>query len=79
MYAVFSINDAVVHGVPSAQCIVQEGDVVKVDICASWNKGCADMARAYYIGANCPQDIATLLSVGQKALDAGISKMCCWK
>ena len=69
-----SINDAVVHGVPSAQCFVKEGDIVKVDICASWNKGCADMARAYYIGENCPHDIATLLSVGQKALDAGISK-----
>lgn len=69
-----SINDAVVHGMPSTKFFVKEGDIVKVDICASWNKGCADMARAYYIGKNCPQDIATFMSVGQKALDAGIRK-----
>jgi len=69
-----SINDAVVHGVPSEKLIVKEGDIVKVDICASWNKGCADMARAYYIGAQCSQEIAALMEAGQKALDAGISK-----
>ena len=45
-----SVNDEVVHGVPSESKILKDGDVVKVDICASWEGYCADMARTFFIG-----------------------------
>ena len=44
-----SVNDEVVHGVPSEQKKLQNGDLVKVDVCASFNGYCADMARCFFL------------------------------
>jgi len=44
-----SINDEVVHGVPSSRRIFKEGDLVTVDICAALNGYCADMARSFIL------------------------------
>ena len=68
-----SLNDEVVHGVPMANKIIKVGDLVKVDVCASWNGYCADMARAFLIGDVCPE-IFSLVEVAQRALDKGIAK-----
>lgn len=68
-----SINDEVVHGVPSAKKIVHEGDLVKVDVCASWNGYCADMARSYFVG-NSSEKAKKLVEVAQRALNKGIDK-----
>lgn len=70
-----SVNDEVVHGVPSEQRVLQNGDVVKVDVVASWKGYCADMARAFFVGESCSQDVKKLVLVAQKALDKGISLM----
>src|SRR3990167_1192286 len=37
-----SVNEEIVHGVPSATRRLQSGDLVKVDVCASWKGYCAD-------------------------------------
>ena len=68
-----SINDEVVHGVPSKSKVLANGDLVKIDVCASWNDYCADMARCFFVG-NVNKDIKELVSVAQCALDKGISK-----
>lgn len=68
-----SINDEAVHGVPSAKRIMVDGDLVKVDVCASWNDYCADMARSYFIGSHSVQ-AQKLVEVAQQALDKGIEK-----
>jgi len=68
-----SVNDEVVHGVPSAQRILCTGDLVKIDICAAWQGYCADMARAYYVETVSP-DAKRLVEVAQSALDKGIQK-----
>lgn len=68
-----SVNDEVVHGVPSESKILKDGDVVKVDICASWEGYCADMARTYFIGT-VPEEVRTFASVAQAALDKGIAQ-----
>src|SRR5690606_2316973 len=31
-----AVNDDVVHGVPRSTCILKSGDLVKIEICASW-------------------------------------------
>lgn len=68
-----SINDEVVHGVPALEKKLQEGDLVKVDVCASWSGYCADMARCYFVGT--PQlQSDKLVKVAQSALDKGIEK-----
>lgn len=46
-YSCLSLNDELVHGVPSNNKIIKEEDLIKVDICASFSGYCADMARMY--------------------------------
>lgn len=68
-----SVNDVVVHGIPTASQILCEGDLVKVDICASYDGYCADMARAYFIGKPKPE-VEKLVAVAESALKKGIEK-----
>ena len=68
-----SLNDEVVHGIPQSDRFMQLGDLVKIDVCASWNGYCADMARSFFVGQ--PSDQAKkLVEVAQQALKAGIEK-----
>jgi methionyl aminopeptidase len=68
-----SINEEVVHGIPHKDRIIQDGDLVKVDICAAWKGYCADAARCYFAG-KVTQEKRHLVDVAQKALDKGIEQ-----
>jgi methionyl aminopeptidase len=68
-----SLNDEVVHGVPSAHKRIREGDLVKVDVCASYQGYCADMARCYFVGSG-SQELHAFVAVAQSALDKGIEQ-----
>ena len=68
-----SVNDVVVHGVPQADCLLQLGDLVKVDVCASWNGYCADMARSFFVGQP-SEDAQRLVDVAHQALKKGIEQ-----
>lgn len=68
-----SVNDEVVHGVPCDTTVLKAGDLVKVDICASYKGYCADMARCFVVGT--PTDAQLkLVRVAQQALDKGIEQ-----
>ncbi|MBI2352693.1 type I methionyl aminopeptidase [Candidatus Dependentiae bacterium] len=69
-----SINDEVVHGVPNSFQILKEGDLVKIDVCASWQGYCADMARCFLIGEKTNASILNLISVANEALERGIAQ-----
>ncbi len=45
-----SINDEVVHGIPSAQKILKQGDILKIDIGMIYNDHYSDMARTFPVG-----------------------------
>src|SRR5439155_14322807 len=61
-----SVNDEVVHGVPRKTRVIQDGDLVKVDICASWQNYCADAARIFVMG-EVPVEVQKLVVVAQQA------------
>lgn len=67
-----SLNDEVVHGVPSAGKIVRSGDLVKIDVCASHQGYCADSTRSYLVG-QVAADVRQFVKAAQRALDAGIA------
>jgi methionyl aminopeptidase len=72
-YACISVNDELVHGVPSDRRIL-ETDLVKIDICASYNGFCADSARAYAFFEN--NSLFSLMQeCAQQSLNAGILEM----
>lgn len=68
-----SVNDVVVHGVPRSDCILQSGDLVKIDVCASWNGYCADMARSFFVGQP-SEEAKKLVEVAYQALKKGIEQ-----
>lgn len=68
-----SVNDEVVHGVPSKDKKLENGDLVKVDVCVAWRGYCADMARSLYVG-NMPANVKRFVDSTQRALDKGIEK-----
>ena len=48
--ACISINDEVIHGIPSKKRILQEGDIVKVDVGAFIDGFHGDSARTFPVG-----------------------------
>ena len=66
-----SINDEVVHGIPSKAKIIQSSDLVKIDVCAAWKGYCADAARSFVVG-EAKAEQQKLIDVAQSALNKGI-------
>lgn len=48
--ACVSINEEVVHGIPSSERILKEGDIVSVDVGSTYNGYCSDACRTYPVG-----------------------------
>ena len=48
--ACISINDEVIHGIPSDKIILREGDIVKIDVGARYRGYNGDSARTYPVG-----------------------------
>lgn len=48
--ACVSVNEEVVHGIPSKKRILQEGDIVSVDLVVEYKGYMADAARTYGVG-----------------------------
>ncbi len=53
--ACVSVNEEVVHGIPSKKRILQEGDIVSVDLVVEYKGYMADAARTYGVGQISPQ------------------------
>ena len=48
--ACISLNDEVIHGIPSEKKILQEGDIVKIDVGARYRGYNGDSARTFPVG-----------------------------
>src|SRR5579863_5792682 len=69
-----AVNDEVVHGVPRSTSVLKKGDLVKIDVCASWNGYCADMARSFFVGEPSSANAQKLVDVAHQALKKGIDQ-----
>lgn len=67
-----SINDEVVHGIPSRKRRLVEGDVVSLDIGCIWEGWHADCARTWSIGPAAPR-VQELIDATRRGMDAGIA------
>ena len=66
-----SVNDEVVHGIPSFRRILRDGDIVSLDITVIYNGYIGDNAYTVPVGP-VPPAIEKLLHVTREALDLGI-------
>lgn len=48
--ACVSVNDTLIHGIPSSKIILRDGDIVSVDIVATYKGYSADACRTYKVG-----------------------------
>ena len=58
--ACISINEEVIHGIPSADRLLKEGDIVKVDVGASIHGFTGDAARTFPVGQITPEATALI-------------------
>ena len=66
-----SINDEVIHGIPSKNRILKDGDVVSIDTVALKNGYNGDAARTFIVG-NASKDAKELIEVTKQAFFEGI-------
>ena len=69
-----SVNDRVVHGIPSAEEVLTEGDLVSIDCGAILGGWHGDAAVTFGVGELIPADEA-LSTATRQALEAGIAAM----
>ena len=72
--ACISINDEVIHGIPSKKRFLQEGDIVKVDVGAYYKGYHGDAARTIPVGKVTPE-AEKLIKVTRDSFFAGIEKL----
>lgn len=66
-----SINDEVVHGIPSGGTVIKEGDLVSIDIGAYYNGYHGDAARSYTVG-EASESAKRLVKVTEESFFAGM-------
>ena len=70
--ACISINDEVIHGIPSKKRILQEGDIVKIDVGAFYKGFHGDSARTIAVGS-ISDEAARLIKVTRDSFFAGVA------
>ena len=72
--ACISINDEVIHGIPSEKKILHEGDIVKIDVGAFYKGFHGDSARTIPVG-KVSDEALKLIEVTRQSFFAGVSKL----
>lgn len=70
--ACISINDEVIHGIPSKSRILHEGDIVKVDVGACYHGYHGDSARTFPVG-NVSEEALKLIEATKQSFFEGIA------
>ena len=72
--ACISINDEVIHGIPSKTRILQEGDIVKIDTGATYRGYVGDSARTIPVG-KISEEAQKLIEVTRNSFWAGVEAL----
>ncbi|MDR1240364.1 MAG: type I methionyl aminopeptidase [Oscillospiraceae bacterium] len=66
-----SVNNEIIHGIPSKSRVIEEGDVVTIDVGAYFKGFHGDNAKTFACG-EVPMETRRLLEITEKALQIGI-------
>ena len=67
-----SVNDEVVHGIPSPRRRIAEGDLVSIDVGCIVDGWHADCARTWFAGEP-PREVRDLIDATRRGMEAGIA------
>jgi len=68
-----SVNDTLIHGIPSKKIILKEGDIVSLDVVANLHGYCADATRTFGVGI-LKESVKELLEATKEAFYKGINE-----
>lgn len=71
--ACISVNDVVIHGIPSKSCILKEGDIVSVDVGAKYKGFHGDNAATFPCG-KVSDEATKLMNTTKESLYEGLKK-----
>ncbi len=66
-----SVNDEIVHGIPSNKRILREGDIVSVDVGATLNGYIGDACRTFIVGV-APESVHRLVEITEQSFFEGV-------
>lgn len=69
-----SVNERVVHGIPSEKEILKEGDIIAIDVGATYGGMVGDSAWSYAVG-KISEEKQRLMKATEESLFAGIAQM----
>ena len=69
-----SVNECIIHGVPKAETILKDGDVVSIDIGVRYGGLCTDAARTFAVGNACLA-VRELINVTERAFWAAFEHL----
>ena len=72
--ACVSVNEELVHGIPSSRKILKEGDIVSVDLVANYKGYMADACRTFAVG-KLSSNAARLVKVTKEAFYKGLGQV----
>jgi methionyl aminopeptidase len=70
-----SINNEIVHGIPSGRRILRVGDLVSLDFGAIWEGFHSDSAVTVFVGEPPSSEAEKLVRITEEALEAGIAQI----
>ena len=70
--ACISINEEVIHGIPSRRRVLREGDIVKVDVGAFYRGYTGDSAKTFAVG-KVSEEAQRLIRVTRESFYAGVA------
>ena len=68
-----SVNDTLIHGIPSKKIVLKEGDIVSLDVVANLKGYCADATRTFAVG-QIKENARKLMEVTKQAFFEGIKE-----
>ena len=72
-----SVNDQVCHGIPSADVILKDGDIINVDVSTIYKGYYSDSSRMFCIGEVSPEK-KRLVEVTKQSIDEGLKHVKPW-
>ncbi|MGE5461506.1 MAG: type I methionyl aminopeptidase [Solirubrobacterales bacterium] len=70
-----SLNDEIVHGIPSPKRVLKDGDLLSLDFGAIWEGFHGDSAVTVFVGDPPSAEAEKLVRVTEESLDAGIAQI----
>ena len=67
-----SVNEVILHGIPSSKKILHDGDIITIDLCATKNGYVGDACRTYPAGI-CSERALKMIDVTKEAFENAVS------